>query len=108
MAVPRGTSQARNTEAFVVAVDRDAESELIERNTGLRAERSADQKFERRAIAAVKLELMRTIVWQPAIGVLKQADEIEQRSDVRIRLAVVVAEQAFVVTDQAGDTRTKR
>ena len=53
-------------------------------DTRLRAERSADQEFPRRAIAAVKLELMRTIVWQAAIGTIQQADEIEQRSDVRI------------------------
>src|SRR4029077_3319464 len=44
---------------------------------------------------------MRTIIRQTPIGVVEQALKIEQRSDVRIRLPVVVTEQAFVVTGQA-------
>src|SRR5881394_191787 len=46
---------------------------------------------------------MRTIVRQTSVGVIKQALKIEQRSDVRIRLTVVVTEQAFIVTSQAGE-----
>src|SRR2546421_12350841 len=46
---------------------------------------------------------MRTIARQPAVGVLEQADEIEQRGDVRIALTVVIAEQTFVVAYQAGE-----
>src|ERR1700675_1742382 len=46
---------------------------------------------------------MRTIIWQTSIGVVEQALQIEQRSDVRVRLPVVVTEQAFVVTGQARE-----
>src|SRR5512140_1048807 len=46
---------------------------------------------------------MRTIVRQTSIGVIEQTLKIEQRSDVRIRLAVVVTEEAFVVTGQARE-----
>src|ERR1700675_4943213 len=46
---------------------------------------------------------MRTIIWQTSIGVIEQALQVEQRSDVRVRLPVVVAEQAFVVTGQARE-----
>src|SRR5205085_4228295 len=67
----------------------------------------ADQQLERCAIATVHLELMRTIIRKPPISVVKQTDQVEQRSDVRVRLSVVIAEQAFVVTDQARvDVRT--
>src|SRR5689334_13545659 len=73
----------------------------IERHTGLRIEVSANEEFPWRAIAAVKLELMRPIVRQTSVSVVEQALEVEQRSDVRVRLPVVVTEEAFVVTDQA-------
>src|SRR5688572_239888 len=45
---------------------------------------------------------MRTIIRETAVETVEQADQIEQRSDVRVRLAVVVTEEAFVITDQAG------
>src|SRR5260370_36172785 len=61
----------------------------------------ANEKFKWSTIAAVELELVRTIVRQSTVHVLQQADQIEQRSDVRVRLAVVVTEQAFVVTSKA-------
>src|SRR6185369_4376745 len=50
---------------------------------------------------AVELELVRTIIRQPSVRVSKQADQVEQRSDVRIGLTVVITEQSFVVSDQA-------
>ena len=90
------------TEPFVVAIDR-VRNQRVERNTRLRTERSARHQFEWPLIAAVKLELMRTIVWQSSVQTVEQANEVEQRSDVRVRLAVVVAEQSFVVSDQAGE-----
>src|SRR6476646_8424939 len=46
---------------------------------------------------------MRPIVWQTSVSILEQALKVEQRSDVRIRLPVIVTEQAFVVTDQARE-----
>src|SRR6516162_7485892 len=46
---------------------------------------------------------MRTIVRQTSVGVIEQALQIEQRSYVRIRLPVVVTEQAFVITGQARE-----
>src|SRR5690242_5160609 len=46
---------------------------------------------------------MRPIVWQTSISVIEQALKVEQRSDVRVRLPVVITEQAFVVTDQARE-----
>src|SRR5689334_15937978 len=76
-------------------------NQLVERHTGLRIEVSTKEKFPWRAIAAVELELMRPIVWQTSVSVVEQALEVEQRSDVRVRLPVVVTEEAFVVTDQA-------
>src|SRR5687767_7565674 len=45
---------------------------------------------------------MRTIIRQPTVAVRQQADEVKQAGDVRVRLAIVVAEQAFVVSNQAG------
>src|SRR5215213_6643980 len=93
---------ADHAEAFVVTVDR-MRNQLVERHTGLCVEVSAEQKFPRSAIAAVELELVRPIVRQAAIGVSEQALEVEQRSDVRVSLPVVVTEQAFVVTDQARE-----
>src|SRR5215208_4817698 len=78
-------------------------NQLVERHTGLRIEVSAEQKFPWSAIAAVELELMRPIIWQAAVSVGEQALKIEQRSDVRVRLPVIVTEQAFVVTDQARE-----
>src|SRR5215217_8676060 len=78
-------------------------NQLVERHTGLRVEVSADQKLPRSAIAAVELELVRPIIWQAAVGVAEQALKVEQRSDVRVRLPVIVTEQAFVVTDQARE-----
>src|SRR6185503_17819264 len=93
-------TEAWDTEAFVVAVNR-VRNQSVERNTRLRTERTAGHEFERPLIAAVKLELMRTIVGQSAVKTVEQADEVEQRSDVRVRLAVVVTEQTFIVTNQA-------
>src|SRR4029079_11395659 len=78
-------------------------NQLVERHTGLCVEVSADQKLPRGAIAAVELELVRPIIWQAAVGVIEQALKVEQRSDVRVRLPVIVTEQAFVVTDQARE-----
>src|SRR6185295_12246954 len=76
-------------------------NQLVERHTGLSVEVPADEKFPRGAIAAVELELVRPIIRQATVGVSEQALEVEQRSDVRVRLPVIVTEQAFVVTDQA-------
>src|ERR1051325_705935 len=45
---------------------------------------------------------MRTIIWQPSVQTVKQTDQVEQRGDVRIALTIVIAEQTFVVTNQAG------
>src|SRR5215212_1676634 len=78
-------------------------NQLVERHTGLRIEVSAEQKFPWSAIAAVELELMRPIIWQAAVSVGEQALKVEQRSDVRVRLSVVVTEEAFVVSDQARE-----
>ena len=78
-------------------------NQLVERHTGLHVEVSANQKLPRRPIAAVELELMRPIIRQASVGVVEQALKVEQRSDVRVRLPVVVTEQAFVVTDQARE-----
>src|ERR1041384_3370525 len=75
----------------------------VERHTGLRIEVPADEKLEWSAIAAVKLELVRPIVGQTSVSVGEQALKVEQRSDVRVRLPVVVTEEAFVVTDQARE-----
>src|SRR5215831_20347547 len=44
---------------------------------------------------------MRPIVRQTSVGIVEQTLKIEQGSDVRIRLPVIVTEQAFVVTGQA-------
>jgi hypothetical protein len=49
----------------------------------------------------LNFELVRTIIRQTSIGVVEQALKIEQRSDVRVRLPVIVTEQAFVITGQA-------
>src|SRR5678816_3745921 len=46
---------------------------------------------------------IRDSVWQTSVSVGEQALEVEQRSDVRVRLPVIVTEQAFVVTDQARE-----
>src|SRR5690349_13174297 len=46
---------------------------------------------------------MRPIVRQATISVVEQALQVEQRSDVRVRLPVVVTEETFVVTDQARE-----
>ena len=59
-------------------------NQLVVGNTRLRAERSADQKLERRPVATVNLELMRTIVGQVPVGIIQQTYQVEQRSDVRI------------------------
>src|SRR6187455_2332136 len=78
-------------------------NQLVERYTGLRVEVSTNEEFPWRAIAAVELELVRPIVRQTSVGVGEQALKVEQRSDVRVRLPVVVTEQAFVVSDQARE-----
>src|SRR6185369_407515 len=78
-------------------------NQSVKRHAGLRIEVTADQEFERRAIAAVELELVRPIVRQTSVGVGEQALKVEQRSDVRVRLPVVVTEQAFVVSNQARE-----
>src|SRR6185295_3153421 len=88
-------------EPFVVAIDR-VRNQLVERRTRLHVEVAAQHKLERELIGAVELELMRTIIRQTSVGVIEQALKVEQRSDVRIRLTVVVTEQAFIVTSQAG------
>src|SRR6185369_12595122 len=62
-----------------------------------------DQHFPRRAIAAVEFELVRTIVRQTSVSVREQALKVEQRSDVRVRLSVVVTEEALVVSNQARE-----
>src|SRR5206468_871765 len=61
----------------------------------------ADEEFPRRSIGAVEFELMRPVIRQTTVQIFEQADEIEQRRDIRIRLAVVVAEEALVIADQA-------
>src|ERR1051325_9614310 len=78
-------------------------NQSVERHTGLRIEVSTEEEFPWRAIAAVELELVRPIVWQTSVSVIEQALKVEQRSDVRVRLAVVITEEAFVVTDQARE-----
>src|ERR1044072_833984 len=75
----------------------------VERHTGLCIEVSANEEFPWRTIAAVELELVRPIVRQTSVSVVEQALEVEQRSDVRVRLPVVVTEETFVVTDQARE-----
>ena len=44
---------------------------------------------------------MWTVVRQSPVGVRQRADQVEQRNDARVRMAVVVAEQSFVGADQA-------
>src|ERR1043165_323064 len=78
-------------------------NQLVERHTGLRIEVSTEEEFPWRAIAAVELELVRPIVRQASVSVVEQALKVEQRSDVRVRLPIVVTEEAFVVTDQARE-----
>src|ERR1041385_4084645 len=78
-------------------------NQSVERHTGLRIEVPADEKLEWSAIAAVKLELVRPIVGQTSVSVGEQALKVEQRSDVRVRLPVVVTEEAFVVSNQARE-----
>src|SRR5687767_15192820 len=46
---------------------------------------------------------MRTVVRETSVETIQQADEIEQAGDVRVRLAVVVTEQSFIVTNQARE-----
>src|SRR5204862_5472863 len=75
----------------------------VERRTGLHVEVTAQHKAERELVAAVEFELMGPIVRQASVGVVQQALKIEQRSDVRIRLPVVVAEQPFVVARKARE-----
>src|SRR5260370_31311750 len=91
---------ALHLEPFLVSAER-VRFELVERRAGLHVEVSANEKLKLSPVATVELELMRTIVRHTSIGVIEQALKVEQRSDVRIRLPVVVAEQAFVVTNQA-------
>jgi hypothetical protein len=45
---------------------------------------------------------VRAVVGQPSVTIRQQADQVEQRSDVRVGLAIVIAEQPLVVADQAG------
>src|SRR5215208_707358 len=78
-------------------------NQLVERHTGLRIEVSAEQKFPWSAIAAVELELVRPIIRQTSVGVGEQTLKVEQRSDVRVRLPVVITKQAFVVTGQTRE-----
>ena len=73
----------------------------IERNTRLNVEVAGNDKLERCLVCTVELELMRTVIRKTSIHTVQKADQIEQRSDVRIRLAIVITEKAFVVTDQA-------
>ncbi len=98
----RYATEARDTEAFVVTIER-VRNQRVERNTRLCTERTAGHEFEWPLIAAIKLELVRTIVGQSAIKTVEQADEVEQRSDVRVSLAVVITEQSFIVTNQARE-----
>jgi len=46
---------------------------------------------------------MRTVIREPTVDVIQQADKIEQRSDVRISLSIVVSEKAFVIPYQARE-----
>src|SRR6185503_16921911 len=91
---------ARDAEAFVVAIDR-VWNQHVERNTRLRIKVAGNDKLPRRLVTAVELKDVRPIIRQASIKSIEQADQVEQRGDVRVRLSVVVAEQAFVVTDQA-------
>src|SRR6185369_4972917 len=93
---------SRKAKSLIVSVDR-MRYQLVERNTRLNVEVARKDKPPGRLVSAVKLELVRTIIRKPAVDIVKQADKIEQRSDVRISLAVVVAEEAFVVADQARE-----
>src|SRR5262249_50275794 len=96
----RDAAQTRNTESLVIAIYR-MRDQRVERNTGLCTERHTRHKFHRPLIAAVKLELRGSVVREPSVETIEKADEIEQRSDVRVRLPVVVTEEALVVSDQA-------
>ena len=91
---------ALHAEALVIPI-RKWGIEPVEWNARLRVEVTADQELKGRPVRAVKLQLVRAVVRQPAIHVLEQTDEVEQAGDVRVRLAVVVAEQTFVITNQA-------
>src|SRR5215203_6195037 len=78
-------------------------NQLVERYTGLCIKVPTNEEFEWSPVAAVELELVRPIIRQTSVSIREQALEVEQRSDVRVRLPVVVTEEAFVVTDQARE-----
>src|SRR5438552_9323734 len=59
------------------------------------------EDFPRRPIGAGQFELMLPVIRQTTVEVFEQTDKIEQRRDIRIRLAIIVAEEAFVIADQA-------
>src|SRR6185436_20166006 len=93
---------ASDAEPFIISIDR-VRNQLVKRSAGLHVKVSANEKLKRSPIAAVELELVRTIIRQTSVGVIEQALQIEQRSDVRVRLPVVVTEEALVVTGQARE-----
>src|SRR4030095_9861403 len=75
----------------------------VERNTRLNVEVTRYNESPRSLVSTVELELVRTIVRKTSVRVSQQARQVEQRCDVRVCLAVVIAEEAFVVTDQARE-----
>src|SRR4029079_2389329 len=90
----------RHRKTFVVSIH-GVRNQLVVRNTGLGVEVAGNDQLPRGAVTAVELENVRPIVRQTSVQVRQEADQVEQRSDVRVRLPVVVSEQTFVVTNQA-------
>ena len=68
---------ASDAEPFIISIDR-VRNQLVERSAGLHVKVSANQKLKRGPIAAVELELVRTIIRQTSVSVIEQALQIEQ------------------------------
>src|SRR2546423_1741003 len=79
----------RQGEALVVAVDR-VRYQRVEGLARLRVEVAREHQLDRRAVAAVELELMRAVVRQTPVGVRQQARQVEQAGDGRGRPGRVV------------------
>ena len=82
--------------------------QLIEGRPRLDVEVPADHHFERRLVRTIQLELVRPVIRQPPVGVRQQAHQVKQGRDVRVRLAVVVAEQTFVISREAREGRRRQ
>jgi hypothetical protein len=96
-----GCCAARNAKPFIVPVNR-MRDQFVEWRTRLNGEVAGDHQFNGCLVGVVELELMWPIVRQTSIGIAQQAHQVKQRCDVGIGLAIVVAEQPFVIPDQAG------